>query len=107
MLHTLMIRNHNYIARQLAALNPHWSDETIFQETKHICTALQQHLTFNEFLPMVMGKQGLYDHDLVLYTDGYYDGYDPTIDPGAAQGFTTAAFRYMMMMMMMIMMRLQ
>ena len=94
MLHTIMIRNHNYMARQLSSLNPHWSDETIFQETKHINTALFQHITFNEFLPMVLGKQGLYDHDLVLYTDGYYDGYDPSIDPGAAQGFTTAAYRF-------------
>ena len=81
------------MAAQLASLNPHWSDETIFQETRHINVALLQHITFNEFLPMVMGKQGLYDHDLVLYTDGYYDGYDHTIDPGAAQGFTTAAYR--------------
>ena len=85
MLHTLMIRNHNLMARQLAGLNPHWSDETIFQETRHINVALFQHITFNEFLPMVLGKQGLYDHDLVLYTDGYYDGYDASIDPGAAQ----------------------
>ena len=85
MLHTIMIRNHNLIARQLGALNPHWSDETIFQETRNINIAIFQHITFNEFLPLVLGKQALYDHDLVLYTDGYYDGYDPNLDPGAAQ----------------------
>ena len=94
MLHTIMIRNHNLIASQLGALNPHWTDETIFQETRNINIALFQHITFNEFLPLVMGKQALYDHDLVLYTDGYYDGYDPNLDPGAAQGFTTAAYRF-------------
>ena len=43
---------------------------------------------------MIMGKQGLHEHDLVLYTDGYYDGYNPQINPGAAQGFSTAAYRF-------------
>ena len=94
MLHTMMIRNHNLIARQLSSLNPHWTDETTFQEAKHINTAIFQHITFNEFLPMVLGKQGLYDHDLVLYTDGYFDGYNPKIDPGTAQGFSTGAYRF-------------
>ena len=94
MLHTLMVRNHNNIASQLAALNPHWSDETIFQETRNINVAIFQHITFNEFLPLVVGKQALYEHGLVLYTDGYYDGYNPSVDPGAAQGFTTAAYRF-------------
>ena len=44
---------------------------------------------------MVMGKEGLYEHDLVLYTDGYYDGYDPKLDPGTAQGFSSAAYRWL------------
>jgi len=93
-LHTLMIRNHNRIAKELGRLNPHWGDETIFQETRHINAALIQHITWNEYLPMVMGKQGLHEHDLVLYTEGYYDGYDPEINPSAANGFATAAYRF-------------
>ena len=43
---------------------------------------------------MLMGKQGLHEHDLVLYTDGYYDGYDPEINPSAANSFATAAYRF-------------
>ena len=29
-----------------------------------------------------------------MYKDGYFEGYDPTINPAAAAGFTTAAFRF-------------
>ena len=34
---------------------------------------------------MVLGKQALHTHGLVLYTDGYYDGYDDRVDPGVGQ----------------------
>jgi hypothetical protein len=30
-IHTLMVRTHYTFAHELAAINPHWSDETIFQ----------------------------------------------------------------------------
>lgn len=69
----------------MASLNPHWGDETLFQEARAINIALIQHITFNEYLPMVLGKQALHTHGLVLYTDGYYDGYDDRVDPGVAQ----------------------
>ena len=30
--------------------------------------AMEQHITFNEFLPLVLGKEGIYEHQLNLYT---------------------------------------
>ena len=61
---------------------PNLSREHIFnicfflQETRHIIAALVQHITFNEFLPMVLGKEVMQSHDLVLLKDGYFDRYD-------------------------------
>jgi len=94
MIHTLFVRNHNFIAHEMQKVNPHWNDETIFQETRHINAAMVQHITYNEFLPMVLGKEVMQRHGLILNKNGYFDGYDPLTNPSVATGFTSAAFRF-------------
>ena len=43
---------------------------------------------------MVLGKEVMQRHDLVLVKDGYSDTYDPYTNPTASNGFSTAAFRF-------------
>ncbi|XP_025421585.1 peroxidase isoform X2 [Sipha flava] len=93
-LHLIMIRQHNMIADKLSSLNPHWEDEQVFQETRHIVTAQIQHITYNEFLPILLGDN-LMDH-LNLYPQktGYWNGYNSSVDPSINNNFATAAFRF-------------
>ncbi|CAG0901267.1 unnamed protein product, partial [Cyprideis torosa] len=63
-------------------------------ETRNIIAALIQHINYNEFLPMVLGKEVMQKYDLILQKDGYFNGYDPKTNPSASSSFVTAAFRF-------------
>ncbi len=92
-IHTIFLRDHNRIVARLSRVNPHWNDETLFQEGKRIMAALTQHITFNEFLPRIIGWNYMNIYDLRVKTEGYSDQYDSTCTPGIFNEFATAAFR--------------
>ncbi|KAL0130187.1 hypothetical protein PUN28_002048 [Cardiocondyla obscurior] len=93
-LHVVFLRLHNRISTELSALNSHWSDEKLFQETRRIVGAVVQHITYREFLPIVLGPQVMKIFDLEVLKKGYYEGYDPTVNPTIVNSFSTAAYRF-------------
>ncbi|XP_058790020.1 peroxidase [Phymastichus coffea] len=93
-MHTLMAREHNRLAKGLALVNPLWDDETLFQEARRINIAEIQHITYNEFLPILLGKDVMQKFGLTLDKEGYWDGYDPNVNPGVIDAFAAAAFRF-------------
>jgi peroxidase len=83
-MHTLFVREHNRLADEIAAADPAKSDEQIYQEARRIVGAEIQAITYREFLPLLLGSDA----------PGAYASYDPTANPGIANAFSTAAYRF-------------
>lgn len=81
--HTLFVREHNRIADGIAQKNPSLSDEQIYQQARLRVIAELQAITYIEFLPALLGQGALKP----------YRGYNPNVNPGIANEFSTAAFR--------------
>lgn len=92
-MHTLWVRQHNYLARKLKTVNKHWRGERIYQEARKINGALWQHIVYNEWLPKL--------YDIPRYSK--YVGnvkkfkrtkYNPEMNPSIINSFASAAFRF-------------
>ncbi|QDV45053.1 peroxidase [Stieleria neptunia] len=81
---TLFVREHNRLAEEIAATDDSLTDEEIYQRARAIVIAEIQSITYNEFLPALLGNNALTP----------YEGYDSSVDPSIATEFSTAAFRF-------------
>jgi len=93
-LESLYLRNHNKLGRELRQINPHWSDERLFQEARMINIAIHQHITFMEYLPNTIGVKMAQKYDLEPLTWGYSYTYDPKLESQTYNEWATAAFRH-------------
>lgn len=83
-LHTLFVREHNRLAEQIGIENPNFDGETIYQKARQIVGAQVQVISFQEFLPALLGPNAI----------SFYQGYDEGTDPRMANVFTAAAYRW-------------
>ena len=83
-MHTVFLREHNRLAGILASANPELGGQEIFELARKIVGALIQAISYNEFLPLLLGPDAL----------APYGGYDPAVDPSISTEFSTAAFRF-------------
>ena len=51
-------------------------------------------MTFNEFLPRIIGWNYMNLYNLRVQTEGYTNDYDVTCNPGIFNEFATSAFRF-------------
>ncbi|KAJ8676076.1 hypothetical protein QAD02_011862 [Eretmocerus hayati] len=94
-MHTLWVREHNRVARKLAEMNSEWSDETIYQEARRIVIAEIQHITYKEWLPLIVGKRYANSVGLGItsnYSESLYNSYN---DPAISNEVATAALRFL------------
>ncbi len=83
-LQTLFVREHNRLAASLGAEHPSWTDEQLYQSARTIVIAELQKITYDEFLPALLGRQAIRP----------YSGYHPDVNPSIANEFSTGAFRF-------------
>ena len=84
-MHTLFVREHNRRAAEIKADNPDLSDEEVYQRTRKEVYAILQVITYNEWLPALLGP----DNPLTPYA-----GYQPDVSPAIANEFSGCAFRF-------------
>lgn len=82
-MHNLFVREHNYWAEQISNLNPSLNGEQIYQRARAVVIAEIQSITFNEFLPLLVGT----------YAPEDKAKYNPELEAHILNEFSTAAFR--------------
>jgi hypothetical protein len=83
--HSLFIREHNRLAGLIKAVQPGMNDEAIYQTARKIVGAEMQIITYEEFLPAIMGTRAPSPTAYV---------YSPGVDASITNSFATAFFRF-------------
>ncbi len=83
-LHTIFLREHNRRANELARRHPRWDDERLYQEARRWVGALVQAITFEEYVPRLLGVGVLPPHA----------GYRPDLASDPSVEFAAAGFRF-------------
>ncbi|KAM6242101.1 myeloperoxidase-like [Porphyrio hochstetteri] len=85
-LHTIFLREHNRLATALRKLNPHWEGEKLYQESRKIVGAINQIITYRDYMPLLLGEETSKWIPL-------YRGYKKNVDPTVSNVFSLA-FRF-------------
>jgi len=83
-MHTLFSREHNRLATIIAEENPELTGDEIYEEARKIVGAQMQVISYNEFLPALLGEGIIAE----------YRGYNPDINSNIMNEFSTASYRF-------------
>ena len=82
-LQTLFVREHNRQVDKLQLAHPDWTGDQLYQQARAIVTAEIARITYNEFLPHLLGANAIKP----------YRGYNSAVDASLTEEFAGAAFR--------------
>lgn len=82
-MHTIFTREHNRIVDEMAAEDPSLTSDQLFDGARARVEAVVQAITFNDFLPILVGEDAF----------DAYTGYDETVNSGISVEFSTAVYR--------------
>ncbi|XP_023222058.1 chorion peroxidase-like isoform X1 [Centruroides sculpturatus] len=88
--HIMFLRFHNYVARHLRRLNPMWDGDRIYMETRRFVGACMQHITYEEYLPLLLGPMIMRKYHL----DEDNTRYDSRLSLSLFNYFVSASFRF-------------
>lgn len=97
-LHTIFVREHNRIAKELGKIFPKWNDDRLFEETRRIVIAEMQHITYSEYLPLIFGDDFMKAYGLNVKQSGYTT-YNESVNPNINNVFASAVSRFPASMM--------
>lgn len=83
-MHTLFMREHNRYVTELSMAKPGLTGDELYERGRQFVGALMQAITYNEFLPTLLGQGAL----------SPYSGYKPSVNASIANIFSTAAYRF-------------
>ncbi|XP_023327499.1 lactoperoxidase isoform X2 [Eurytemora carolleeae] len=92
-LHTLFLREHNRLAREVAKYSSSSDDEFIFQTARNILIAEMQSIVYNEYLPILLGPSLMKSMDIWIKKKPK-SFYNASVDPSISNSFATASFRF-------------
>jgi hypothetical protein len=83
-IHTLFVREHNRLVTELRMMNPFWSNSLLYHVARKIVGGQLQAITYNEFLPLLLGSSAI----------PAYTGYNATVNPSVGNEFSAASYRF-------------
>ena len=96
--HTLFVREHNHIADKIGEQFPTLGGNEIYEISRKLVGAEIQAITYNEFLPFLIGKRFTPVKGISTEFGGgfgleAYKGYNSTLNPSVSNEFANAAYR--------------
>ena len=81
-MYQIFFREHNHLVDELKSVNPKWSPTKLYLEARKINAAQIQHITYNEFVPLILGRP--------LGRSFYH----PEFDASTSNVFAAASYRF-------------